>query len=343
MCTTLLVSEVLVSIYGLKLAHSRFFNLTLLLGTEIYSIRKVNMQTSSMIQLSIPWLSIALILLVFFLYVRFFKWLRRNERARRSRISSDVDFSASAPTHEFFPGISKAKQKAQNSLRLRFSIVRTTGLLIAVSAVAGVLLFPFRAALPTQFISLLLAGATVAIGIVTRPFVENLISGVVITFSGQLRTGDTVLINDMYGTVENISPTHTTIKIWDWRRFIIPNSVMMTKEFINYSVVDQFIWAHAEFWVAPDSDLDLVEKLAKQAAEESSYRITSESVDFWIMGMDKDTVKCWIAGWTDDPGQAWNFKADVLKRTLKKLHTAGIQTQRMSVQLADNTTTQSPL
>lgn len=68
----------------------------------------------------------------------------------------------------------------------------------------------------------------------------------VISFSKHFLTGDTVTLDSQYGTIEDISLTHTTIKLWDWQRYVVPNHRMLSKEVINHSHRQGYLMA----WVA---------------------------------------------------------------------------------------------
>ena len=256
------------------------------------------------------------------------KWV---ESLRSTRLSRTVDFKIIDDNSSLDGSEKKSQIRARKSLRLRFSIIRYSILGVFGMVVLSLLSIPYWDSMPTQLISSVTAVVMLVLGIAARPFIENLIAGIVITLSRQFRTGDTVIVDDQYGTVENITPTHTTIKIWDWRRYIISNSTMLNKEFVNYSVVDNYIWSHAEFWVSVDSDLKKVEAIAVACAEASPHTMKDQPVSFWVMGMEKDAVKCWVAAWTDDPGKAWMYKSDVLMLVLAKLHKKGIKTHSFRV------------
>jgi small-conductance mechanosensitive channel len=95
----------------------------------------------------------------------------------------------------------------------------------------------------------------VILGIASRPWIENIIAGLVLSYSKALNIGDTVLIQDHYGTIEDINFTYTILKIWDWRRFVIPNQVMLREDFVNYTLNEDFYWAKINLWVGHDADL----------------------------------------------------------------------------------------
>ena len=183
---------------------------------------------------------------------------------------------------------------------------------------------PLLDKIPAALISFLFGTVTVMVGIAARPFIENVIAGVVLAFTQPLRIGDTVLIDDKWGKVEDISLTYSIIQIWDWRRYVIPNSQLLSKDFINYSLIDTYQWAYVEFWVSYEADLEQVKKLAMEATAASPAFVDYEDPSFWVMGMGKDGIRCWIAGWTDTPADGWALTHDIRTTLSMSLHRHGI-------------------
>jgi small-conductance mechanosensitive channel len=177
-------------------------------------------------------------------------------------------------------------------------------------------------------LSFLVALAIAIVGIAARPLIENFISGIVLSFSRQLRVGDTVLLNDEhYGTVEDINPTHTVVKLWDWRRYVIPNSSMLQKEIISYSHKDDYLWTHISFHVTPRAKIEDVERLAIAAGRECAFMADYEPPQFWVRELLPESTLCWLALWARKPEDAWYLRAEVRKILLQKLQAAGIETQ----------------
>ncbi|MBN1764921.1 MAG: mechanosensitive ion channel [Sedimentisphaerales bacterium] len=252
--------------------------------------------------------------------------LNKTEIKRKKHLKQIEDFEAVDTDTPLENPVKKAQEKGIQNVTARFSIIRRAVLPCIFFMVLLLISLPFLSRLPATIISLIIAVTTVIAGIAARPYIENLISGIVITLSRLIRIGDTVLIDNNYGTVEDISITHTTIKIWDWRRYIIPNSSLLNKEFINYSVIDNYRWVSIEFWVDYNADLELVKKLAVTAAEKSPNFANYEPPRFWIMDMTKEAIKCLVAAWADSPSQAWLLSSDTRSELIQSLKAHGIKT-----------------
>lgn len=257
-------------------------------------------------------------------------WLRRNiritEERRKERLERVNLLHAVHTDSPLENPQKKARMGALESVSTRFSIIRRAMVALVIALWMLVLVFPFLGDLPATVVSVMVAATAVVIGIAAKPLVENLISGVVISFSQPVRLGDTVLIDGNYGTVEDITMTHTRIKLWDWRRYIVPNSLMIQKEFLNYTIIDSYQWAYVEFWVAYDADLEQVREIALEAVSSSPHFAEYEPPRFWIMQMTELAVKCWVAGWANSPADAWLLSHETRTALVRALRSLGIKT-----------------
>lgn len=84
---------------------------------------------------------------------------------------------------------------------------------------------------PGQLISALGIGS-VAIGFAFKDIFQNLLSGVLILLSEPFRIGDTIVVNNMEGTVEDIQIRATFLRSSDGRRIVIPNATVYTSAII---------------------------------------------------------------------------------------------------------------
>lgn len=77
--------------------------------------------------------------------------------------------------------------------------------------------------------------AGLAIGLAARPLLSNLIAGVQIAMAQPIRLDDVVFLEGEYGTIEEITTTYVVIKLWDWRRMVVPLSYFIEKPFQNWT------------------------------------------------------------------------------------------------------------
>ncbi len=253
-------------------------------------------------------------------------WLHRTATRRRERLvgrERAEPVATSSPVDD--PG-RMTRRRGLASIDTHFTVTRRLVVPLVIVVTAAALVVPFLDQISGATLSLLIAAMTVVAGIAARPVVENAIAGLVISASKLINLGDTVRINGFYGTVEDITTTHTTIRVWDWRRYVIANSAMLQTDLVNYSLHDTFQWAYVEFWVGYDADLDRVEELAVAAPDTSEHFAAHEKPRFWIMEMGKEGYRCWLAAWANSPPDAWILGHDVRTELIRAFRAEGIPT-----------------
>lgn len=80
---------------------------------------------------------------------------------------------------------------------------------------------------PGKLISALGIGS-VAIGFAFKDIFQNLLSGILLLLSEPFRIGDQIISGNFEGTVEDIQIRATTIRTYDGRKVVIPNSQLYT-------------------------------------------------------------------------------------------------------------------
>ncbi|MEZ5978468.1 MAG: mechanosensitive ion channel family protein [Planctomycetota bacterium] len=217
-----------------------------------------------------------------------------------------------------------ARERGIESIEKHFSVLRR--LLVPLIVLITLLLAApaFLGDSSASTASMFGAVVAVVLGFGLRPYLENAVAGLVVSSSRLVRIGDTVRVDDWYGTIEDVTATHTTIKVWDWRRYLVPNSRMLQSAFFNYSLFDSFQWAYVEFFVAPDADLDEVREIAVAMPLRSRHFSGREAPAFWVIGIEKDAIRCWVAAWVDTPSDAWALTNDVRTELLREFRRRGI-------------------
>jgi len=263
-----------------------------------------------------------------FLLWRLRRWFNKVQTLRKKRLKAMGHLEAVETKSPLDNPNKEIREMGLDNIETRFSVIERIILPCVVVTVLFAMSVPFlgQLTLPGTIISLVVAATTVVVGIAARPFIENLISGVVISLSRMIRIGDTILIDGKYGTVEDVSITHTIIKQWDWRRYVIPNTLMLNKEFVNYSLVDKYQWVQVEFWVDYEADLNLVEELALAAAAKSKYFAGYEPPRLWIMEMAKEGIRCMLVAWANSPAEGWMLSADARAELIRAFQNHNIKT-----------------
>lgn len=260
---------------------------------------------------------VSLFFILFYLYFRLI--IKRAEKLKLKNIKKREIHGAVETDSPIENDERNIKAKGIHAIEDRFSFI-SKAFPLALFFIWSLFVFvPYLGQIPSVYISIVAAIFSVAAGVALRPFLENLFSGVVISFFKFIKIGDTVIIDGHYGIIEEIGLTYSIVKKWDWNRVVIPNAKLIQKEIQNLTINDQFIWAHIEFYVSPETDLEKLEEWAKDCPKQSKYFANTEDPAFWVMELEKDSIKCWLAAWADNPSDAWELRNDMRTSLLKKL------------------------
>ena len=77
--------------------------------------------------------------------------------------------------------------------------------------------------------------AGIAFGLAARPMLANLIAGLQIAFTQPIRLDDVVVLEDEWGWIEEIGLFYVVVRIWDWRRLVVPLSYFIEQPFQNWT------------------------------------------------------------------------------------------------------------
>ncbi|MFE2722924.1 mechanosensitive ion channel family protein [Kitasatospora sp. NPDC059327] len=72
-------------------------------------------------------------------------------------------------------------------------------------------------------------------GIALQGTLSNFFAGLQIAFGDTVRIGDTVVVDGQQGTVEEITLSYLVIRLWDYRRLVVPVSYFVNKPFENWT------------------------------------------------------------------------------------------------------------
>jgi small-conductance mechanosensitive channel len=130
---------------------------------------------------------------------------------------------------------------AEDNLRARqaetrLDILNRTGVTIVAIVAVALMLMTFPA-IRTIGATLLASAGLLGIGagIAARPFFENVVAGLQIALTQPIRIDDVVIVETEYGRVEKITSTYVVLRLWDWRRMIVPLTYFINTPFQNWT------------------------------------------------------------------------------------------------------------
>jgi small conductance mechanosensitive channel len=171
----------------------------------------------------------------------------------------------------------------------------------------------------------LLGISGVAIGFAFRDILQNFLAGILILLTEPFQIGDQIVFKSFEGTVENIETRATTIKTYDGRRIVIPNSELFTN---SVQVNTAFDHRRLEYdvGIGYGDDIDRAKQLILEAMHETEGVLREPAPDALVMELAESTVNIRARWWIQPPrrADALDARDKVLTAIKKKLTTNGI-------------------
>jgi small-conductance mechanosensitive channel len=119
-------------------------------------------------------------------------------------------------------------------------------------------------------ILVVVGGMSMGIGIGLRDVIENFICGLILLVGKEVRPGDIIEFDNTWGTVQKISIRATVVKTFDDAVINLPNSVVISKNFKNWTLSGRIIRKDVKVGVAYGSDIAKVKQVLLDIAAANS-------------------------------------------------------------------------
>lgn len=173
--------------------------------------------------------------------------------------------------------------------KLTQGVVVAAGVLISLTV-----LFPsFQ---PGDLIQLLGIGS-VAIGFAFHDLFQNFLAGILLLLTSPFQIGDQIIVQQFEGTVEDIEMRATTIKTYDGRRIVIPNTDLFTNSVI---VNTAFHRRRMEYTirVSYDNEIDAVKEVILETISSLEGVLKDPAPQALVIGLAEDSIDIQIGWWT---------------------------------------------
>jgi small-conductance mechanosensitive channel len=120
-------------------------------------------------------------------------------------------------------------------------------------------------------VSLLAAGgaAGIVVGLAFQPVLKNLIAGIQLAVTQPIRIDDALIVEGEWGQVEEITATYVVIKIWDWRRLIVPLGYFIEQPFQNWTRETASLIGAVKLYVDHRADVAAIRAKGREVVEAS--------------------------------------------------------------------------
>jgi small-conductance mechanosensitive channel len=146
----------------------------------------------------------------------------------------------------------------------------------------------------------LLGISGVAIGFAFRDILQNFLAGILILLTEPFQINDQIIFKNFEGTVENIQTRATTIRTYDGRRIVIPNSELFTNSVTVNTAFDNRRLQY-DIGIGYGDDIDIAKELILEAMYSVKEVLKDPAPDVLVMDLAESTVNIRARWWINPP------------------------------------------
>jgi small conductance mechanosensitive channel len=213
--------------------------------------------------------------------------------------------------------VTRRHRQARNLGMVLGRLAQGTVILIGLFVALSIVIPTFRAGDLIQLLGI----SGVAIGFAFRDILQNFLAGILILLTEPFRIDDQIVFNDFEGTVENIETRATTIKTYDGRRIVIPNSQLFTN---SVTVNTAFDARRIEYdvGIGYGDDLEGAKRLMLEAILSVDEVLRDPAPDVLVLELAESSVNIRARWWIKPPRRIddLNSRDKVISAIKQKLY-----------------------
>ncbi|PMB53746.1 mechanosensitive ion channel protein MscS [Fischerella thermalis CCMEE 5201] len=217
--------------------------------------------------------------------------------------------------------LTRNRRQARNLGLVLGRLAQGTTLLVGLFVALSIVIPTFRAGDLVQLLGI----SGVAIGFAFRDILQNFLAGILILLTEPFQIDDQIVFKNFEGTVENIETRATTIRTYDGRRIVIPNSELFTNS-VTVNTAFENRRLEYDVGIGYGDDIDQAKQLMLEAMHSVPEVLKDPAPDVLVMELAESTVNIRARWWIKPPRRADDLTSrdQVLSAIKKKLVENGI-------------------
>lgn len=171
----------------------------------------------------------------------------------------------------------------------------------------------------------LVAALSVGLGFGLQEIFANMVSGIILLFERPVRVGDTITVGDVAGRVCRIQMRATHIMDWDGKELVVPNKVLITERFVNWTLTDTTTRVVLMVGVAYGSDVELVEKVLKEAVDSVEVVLPEPEPMITLLNFGESSLDFRVTVYVRELGDRMAVTHELHKKFYKNLQAHDIE------------------
>jgi len=194
-------------------------------------------------------------------------------------------------------------------------LVRTADVLVVIVTVAAALMTfePVRQYGVSLFASAGVAGLVA--GLAARPVLSNLFAGVQLAMTQPIRIDDSVVVENEWGWIEEITSTYVVVRLWDLRRLIVPLTYFIEKPFQNWTRENSAILGSAFLYVDYRAPVETIRAKLSDIVKQSTHW-NGKVVGLQVTDAKERTIELRCLMSANSAGQAFDLRCEVREQLI---------------------------
>ncbi len=139
-----------------------------------------------------------------------------------------------------------------------------------------------------------------------------------IAITQPIRIEDAVIIENEWGWVEDIASTYVVIRLWDWRRMVVPLSYFIEKPFQNWTRDTASLIGVIALHVDYRADVPRIRRWLAEAVKDSSLW-DGAVVNLQVIDADSRTIELRALVSARNAPQSWDLRCEMREKA-DRLH-----------------------
>ena len=152
-------------------------------------------------------------------------------------------------------------------------------------------------------------------GLALQPFLANMIAGIQIAMAQPIRIDDAVVVEGDWGRIEEITSTYVVVKMWDWRRIVLPLTYFIQRPFENWTRMDTRLLAPAFLWVDYEAPVDVLRNKLEEIVQ-ASIHWDGDTVALVVIDITERTAKLRCTASARNATSAFDLKCEIREKML---------------------------
>ena len=187
-------------------------------------------------------------------------------------------------------------------------------LLIMLTLSAALMAFP---AVRQYGVSLFASAGVAGIvaGLAARPVLSNLMAGVQLAMTQPIRLYDAVIVENEYGTIEEITSTYVVVKLWDLRRMIVPLTYFIEKPFQNWTRENSSLIGNVMMYLDYRAPVGIIRQKFRDIVKESKLW-DGQTAALQITDFKEGTMELRLLMSARSSGAAFDLRCEVREKLI---------------------------